>query len=98
MECLSARTLDCTGCHFQAPFRAACDQGCMSLYRLFPDEVLGRVLEKLGLGQLSTTTDRLLKSEVEIGFEPTALGPGPEGVRLAALYLTRLAVDQFGLS
>jgi ADP-heptose:LPS heptosyltransferase len=50
VECLSAETLDCTGCHFQAPFRAACDQGCMSLYRLFPDQVLQRILERLGLG------------------------------------------------
>jgi hypothetical protein len=50
VECLAATSLDCTGCYFQAPFRAACDQGCMSLYRLFPDQVVQRSLEKLGLG------------------------------------------------
>jgi hypothetical protein len=44
---LSSASLDCTGCHFQAPFRAACDQGCMSMYRLFPEEVLNRVLAKV---------------------------------------------------
>jgi Glycosyltransferase family 9 (heptosyltransferase) len=49
VECLASRALDCTGCHFRAPFRAACDQGCMSLYRLFPDDVLQRVLVNLGL-------------------------------------------------
>jgi len=46
VECL-ASTLECTGCHFQAPFRAACDQGCLSMYQLFPDDVLDRVLGKL---------------------------------------------------
>jgi ADP-heptose:LPS heptosyltransferase len=40
--------LECTGCHFQKPFRAACDQGCMSLFRLFPDRVVDRVLELIG--------------------------------------------------
>jgi hypothetical protein len=47
VECLASAAIDCTGCHFRAPFRAACDQGCMSLYRLFPDDVLRRALEKL---------------------------------------------------
>jgi hypothetical protein len=47
VECLASAAIDCTGCHFQAPFRAACDQGCMSLYRLFPDDVLRRALAKL---------------------------------------------------
>src|SRR5262249_27037106 len=49
VECMASTSLYCTGCHFQPPFRAACDQGCMSLYRLFPDDVLRRVLEKLRL-------------------------------------------------
>ena len=44
VECLASNGLDCTGCHFRQPFRAACDQGCMSLYRLFPDDVLDRAL------------------------------------------------------
>jgi ADP-heptose:LPS heptosyltransferase len=42
-----ASSMDCTGCHFQPPFRAACDQGCMSLYRLFPDDVLKFALHLL---------------------------------------------------
>ena len=48
VECLSSAAIDCTGCHFGAPFRAACDQGCQSLFRLFPDAVLGRILERVG--------------------------------------------------
>jgi ADP-heptose:LPS heptosyltransferase len=47
VECLAATTMYCTGCHFQEPFRPACDQGCMSLYRLFPDDVLRRAHKKL---------------------------------------------------
>ena len=47
VECLASAAIECTGCHFRAPFRAACDQGCMSLYRLFPDDVLRRALDKL---------------------------------------------------
>lgn len=46
VQCLTS-SMDCTGCHFQPPFRAACDQGCMSLYRLFPEVVLERTLAKL---------------------------------------------------
>lgn len=42
-----ASNMDCTGCHFQTPFRAACDQGCMSLFRLFPDDVLKLALHLL---------------------------------------------------
>src|SRR5687768_2759924 len=49
VQCLTSSGLDCTGCHFRKPFRAACDQGCMSLYRLFPDDVLKRALEKVGM-------------------------------------------------
>jgi ADP-heptose:LPS heptosyltransferase len=49
VECLASNGVDCTGCHFRKPFRAACDQGCMSLYRLFPDDVLDRTLTKTGL-------------------------------------------------
>jgi len=49
VECLTS-AMDCTGCHFQAPFRAACDQGCMSLYQLLPDDVLSRALFHLGRG------------------------------------------------
>jgi hypothetical protein len=48
VECLGADLIDCTGCHFGAPFRAACDQGCLSLFRLYPEAVFGHVLRKLG--------------------------------------------------
>jgi hypothetical protein len=48
VECLASAAIDCTGCHFGPPFRAACDQGCQSLFRLYPDAVLRRVLEILG--------------------------------------------------
>jgi hypothetical protein len=47
VECLASDAIDCTGCHFGAPFRAACDQGCLSLFRLFPEDVLRRALQKL---------------------------------------------------
>lgn len=47
VECLASDRVECTGCHFAAPFRAACDQGCQSLFRLFPEGVLKRVLAKL---------------------------------------------------
>lgn len=40
---------DCAGCHFQAPFRAACDQGCQALYALKPHVVLGRIVSELAL-------------------------------------------------
>jgi hypothetical protein len=40
---------NCTGCHFQPPFRAACDQGCQALYALKPHVVLGRVISELAL-------------------------------------------------
>lgn len=46
VECVTTAALDCVGCHFRAPFRAACDQGCMALYRLFPDDVLALALGK----------------------------------------------------
>ena len=47
VECLASGRIDCTGCHFQAPFRAACDQGCQSLFRLFPEDVFARAMSKL---------------------------------------------------
>lgn len=45
IEPMISGMLDCVGCHFGQPFRAACDKGCMSLYSLFPDTVLERALE-----------------------------------------------------
>jgi hypothetical protein len=47
VECLASTGLECTGCHFGAPFRPACDQGCMSLYRLFPDDLLHLIVTRL---------------------------------------------------
>ena len=47
VECMSSSAIECTGCHFAAQFRAACDQGCQSLFRLFPETVLERVLERV---------------------------------------------------
>ena len=34
---------DCTGCHFKAPFRAACDQGCQMLFNLKPQIVYDEI-------------------------------------------------------
>ncbi len=48
--CLQSGMLPCVGCHFAnnngKGFRACCDQGCSSLFSLFPDSVLETV-EKL---------------------------------------------------
>jgi ADP-heptose:LPS heptosyltransferase len=48
VQCLASEAISCTGCHFAAPFRAACDQGCLSLFRLYPEVVFERVLELVG--------------------------------------------------
>lgn len=47
VQCLTTAdtSIRCNGCHFKPPFRAACDQGCQSLYRLFPDDVVRKVLK-----------------------------------------------------
>ncbi|HEX7447630.1 MAG TPA: glycosyltransferase family 9 protein [Pirellulales bacterium] len=37
----------CAGCHFRAPFRPACDQGCQSLYSLTPSTVTARIVAEL---------------------------------------------------
>jgi hypothetical protein len=37
----------CTGCHFQPPYRAACDLACQALYALKPHVVLGRAISKI---------------------------------------------------
>ncbi|MBI5584765.1 MAG: hypothetical protein HY892_13195 [Deltaproteobacteria bacterium] len=44
---LSSDRIDCSGCHFGPPFRSVCDLGCLSLYRLFPEEVLGAIFDIL---------------------------------------------------
>lgn len=59
VECLATNRIECTGCHFRAPFRAACDQGCLSLYRLFPEDVLDRVLERLRLSPRGSSAPAL---------------------------------------
>ena len=47
VTCLSG-PWDCSGCHFAAPFRAACDQGCQSLEGLSVAAVFGRVAAVTG--------------------------------------------------
>lgn len=47
VKTLSSSRMGCTGCHFGKPFRACCDLGCMSLYRLFPDEVIDTIFSLL---------------------------------------------------
>jgi hypothetical protein len=42
----------CAGCHFKAPFRAACDQGCQALFALKPHRVLNRAVSELALYSL----------------------------------------------
>lgn len=46
VECLrvSPMQMGCVGCHFDEPFRAACDQGCQALYMLDVPSVLRRIL------------------------------------------------------
>lgn len=50
VECLHAPAdrLDCVGCHFGHPYRAACDQGCMSLMQLRVSDVAKVVARKAG--------------------------------------------------
>ena len=60
VECLAADSIDCTGCHFGAPFRAACDQGCRSLFRLDPRAVLRRVLDVARPGGLVSRSRQLV--------------------------------------
>ena len=50
--CLYSKKLDCVGCHFSHPFRAACETGCMSLYSLFPDEVIKEILKLVSFKKL----------------------------------------------
>ena len=39
--------LECTGCYFGEPFRAACDQGCRSLFMLEPELVVTKIKRML---------------------------------------------------
>jgi hypothetical protein len=43
VKTLMSSQMHCTGCHFGKPFRSCCDLGCMSLFRLLPDEVLENI-------------------------------------------------------
>jgi hypothetical protein len=47
VQCLATSRLPCVGCHFQEPFRAACDQGCAALFQLLPDDVLRCICDKM---------------------------------------------------
>jgi hypothetical protein len=55
---------NCAGCHFLAPFRAACDQGCQALYALKPHVVLGRVVSELALLSSGPRRDAQLRPNV----------------------------------
>lgn len=55
--------IDCTGCVFQSPFRAACDQGCLSLARLWPEEVYRKVMLMLGMNVDATKSAKLANRE-----------------------------------
>jgi hypothetical protein len=61
----SEETPDCAGCHFQPPFRAACDQGCQALYALKPHVVLGRIVSELAI--LSSRAPPQLKGHPALG-------------------------------
>lgn len=39
----------CAGCHFQSPYRPACDLGCQVLYAVQPHVVLGRTVSELAV-------------------------------------------------
>ena len=56
VQCLASRAIDCTGCHFRSPFRAACDQGCQSLFRLYPEDVRNVIQQELT--RTGSRTDR----------------------------------------
>ena len=43
--CLQTQALDCVGCHFAQPFRAACDQGCSALIAMTADQVFSTALK-----------------------------------------------------
>lgn len=48
----------CAGCHFMAPYRAACDLGCQALYSLQPHVVLGHVISELARISVDPPRDR----------------------------------------
>lgn len=50
VQVLSSDRMECTGCHFGKPFRACCDLGCLSLSRLFPEDVLDAICIVLNRG------------------------------------------------
>ncbi len=43
----SRDTPGCAGCHFRAPFRPACDQGCQVLFSMTPSTVFARIVSEL---------------------------------------------------
>lgn len=49
VKCLQATDMHCTGCHFQPPFRVACDFMCESLARLSPQAVLDEIKKAVPL-------------------------------------------------
>lgn len=63
---LSSDQMGCTGCHFGSPYRACCDLGCLSLYRLFPEQVLNTILQFLG----TEFSDKALVLTTQLKEEP----------------------------
>lgn len=49
VETIASKRMDCVGCCFHSPFRAACDVGCLALYSMFPDDVLEEIMAKLNI-------------------------------------------------
>lgn len=42
---LQTDLVDCVGCHFQMPFRVACDSICQALHTLLPSKVFAAILQ-----------------------------------------------------
>jgi len=71
--------LSCVRCHFQFPFRSACDQGCQALYRLHPENVFGRVLDLIG--EPASMPEQLIRPRQ---YDPTIPAGPSEKVESAA--------------
>jgi hypothetical protein len=46
------KSLGCSGCHGLPPCRASCNEGCLELYRTFPEEVFAKAMQMLGVNGL----------------------------------------------
>lgn len=69
---MQAEGLDCTGCHFQRPFRAACDLACQSMLRVYPQDVsrtVSHIVETLSNGPRTTSSSVSSENEAAAGVE-----------------------------